>query len=375
MPIRLAAVNKRWDTKCVMPRLRGGPGAHNSRNIVTPSSYGARMRRFLLLAAATLTIATPAVAQSVDRAVLSRLIDEGINHSQVIVTAQHLSDVIGPRMTNSPAMRRAEEWTQTKLREWGLTGVRKEGFDFGRGWQIEHSSVRMLTPRAIQLTAIPIAWTPGTNGALSAPVIITAMTKERHFDNWRGKLKGKIVLITRPNNGSEPAKPAFQRYTADEIAKLDSFQQPRYDPEAATGRLKRVDFNKKLDAFLKSEGALAWAQQSRLDGKLIHGEGYLFGANDTPSLPGIEIAAEDYRRLARLAKAGTAPMLEIDSKVSFDDSDRNAYNIIAEIAGTDPKAGYSFFDNAANPEKPPTKPPLPTKPVVTDPCAYTDRKD
>ncbi|MFK5098410.1 hypothetical protein ACI4A6_28735, partial [Klebsiella pneumoniae] len=66
----------------------------------------------------------------------------------------------------------------------------------------------------------------------------------------------------------------------------------------------------------------------------------MFTKEDTPSLPGVQIAAEDYRRLARLAKAGMAPTLEIDSQVHFDDSDSKAYNIIAEIPGTDPKAGY-----------------------------------
>ncbi len=72
----------------------------------------------------------------------------------------------------------------------------------------------------------------------------------------------------------------------------------------------------------------------------MHGEGYLFGVGDTQAVPGVEIAAEDYRRLARLAKIGTAPTVEINSDVRFDDSDSKAYNILAEIPGTDPKAGY-----------------------------------
>ncbi len=302
------------------------------------------MRRSLLLAAATLCVAPglgdSAIAQSADKAATARLIDEGINHSQVMVTAQHLADVIGPRLTNSPAMRKAEEWTQARFRDWGLANIRKEGFDFGRGWWIDRSSVRMVSPRPVQLTAIPIAWTPATNGALAAQVIVAPMSKDDDFAAWKGKLAGKIVLVSRPTTGSELNEAPFQRLTGDDISKLDRFQQPRYDPEVADRRLKRLDFAKKLDAFLKSEGAVAWAQQSRLDGKLIHGEGYLFAAGDTPALPAVELAAEDYRRLARLAKSGDAPVLEIDSLVHFDDSDQQAYNIFAEIPGTDPKAGY-----------------------------------
>jgi carboxypeptidase Q len=298
------------------------------------------MRRLLLASAALFALAVPAFGQSVDRGQVNRIIDEGTTRSQVMPIAEHLADVIGPRLTNSPQMRQAEAWTMAKFGEWGLKAVHREGFDFGRGWSIERSSVRMVSPRPIQLTAIPIAWTPSTGGTISAPVIVAPIKRERDFDKWRGQLKGKIVMVTLPDTGSEPGDAAFKRYSGDDLAKLDQYQQPSYDPAAADRRMKRLDFAKKLDAFLKSEGALAYATESRSDGKLVHGEGYLFGVGDTPSVPGVEIAAEDYRRLARLAKSGTAPVVEIDTVVRYDNSDTRAYDIIAEIPGTDPKAGY-----------------------------------
>ncbi|MET4665292.1 M20/M25/M40 family metallo-hydrolase [Sphingomonas sp. PvP056] len=302
------------------------------------------MRRVLLLSSAVALVSTPAFApvfaQSVDRVAVTRIIDEGMAHSDVMPIAAHLSDVIGPRMTNSPAMRQAEAWTQAKFSEWGLRNVHKEGFDFGRGWSIVSSSVRMLTPRPIALTAIPIAWTPATNGPLRAPVIVAPMKRERDFAKWHGQLTGKIVMVTLPDSGSEPKEAAFQRYSADELRKLDQYQQPTYDPDAIDRRVKRLDYAKKLDAFLKAEGAVAMATMAYRDGKLVSGEGYTFGVGDTPSLPAVQIAAEDYRRLARLAKVGPAPTLEITSDVRFDDADTQAYNVIAEIPGTDPKAGY-----------------------------------
>src|SRR3546814_3462246 len=86
---------------------------------------------------------------AVDRGAVNRIIDEGTNHSQVMQTAQYLSDMIGARLTNSPAMRKAEDWTQSRFRDWGLN-VHKEGFEFGRGWWIERSQVRMTTPRPIE---------------------------------------------------------------------------------------------------------------------------------------------------------------------------------------------------------------------------------
>src|SRR3546814_1264547 len=107
---------------------------------------------------------------------------------------------------------------------------------------------------------------------------------------------------------------------------MDEFEQPKYDPEAADRRMKRATFAKQLDAFLKTEGALAYATMSSRDGKLIHGTGYLFASGDSQAMPGFEIAAEDYRRLARLAKVGPAPVVEMASVVHYDDSDRKAYN-------------------------------------------------
>jgi len=292
------------------------------------------------LIAACMFVASPVAAQSIDRTQVARIVDEGTSRSEVMATAEHLADVIGPRMTNSPGMRQAEAWTQERFRGWGLSNVHKEGFAFGRGWWIERSSVRMVTPRPIQLTAIPIAWTPATKGTLTAPIMVAPMRKPEHFAQWRGKLAGKIVLVSMPGEGSEPTQPAFKRLSDDDLAKLDSYKEPSWDPERQAATMKEALFEKQLTDFLTNEGALAYAVQSRRDGKLIFGEGYLHHVGETPKIPGVEIAAEDYRRLARLALLGSAPTLEIESNVHFDDSDPQAYNIIADIPGTDPKAGY-----------------------------------
>lgn len=294
--------------------------------------------RTTALALLVMIAAVPAGAQQADD--MNRVIDQGLNHSQVMQTAEHLMDAIGGRMTNSPQMRQAEAWTQAQFQSWGLKNVHKDGFAFGRGWSIVSSSVRMTAPRVIQLTAIPVAWTPGTGGTLSAQIVVAPMKKERDFEAWRGKLAGKIVLITLPDDGSEPTEPPFKRLSEDEVAKLDRYRQPDFDPSSIDRSLQRATFAGKLDTFLKAERAVAWARMAHRDGKLVHGEGYSFRVGSTPALPGVEIAAEDYRRLARLAKIGPAPTLEITSNVQFDDSDTRAYNILAEIPGSDPKAGY-----------------------------------
>jgi len=292
---------------------------------------------WILMASAALATSAPAAGAGNDTA---RIIDEGMNRSHVMLTASELMDGIGPRLTNSTNMRRAEAWAVAKFQSYGLSNVHKEAFDFGRGWDLLGSSVRMVSPREIQLTAIPVAWTPPTNGTLRAPIIVAPIENKEQFAAYRGKLAGKIVLTSLPGDGTEPGEAPFKRLSNDDLSKLDKFAQPRFDPADTERSLKRNRFAHELDAFLASEGAVARAKIAYRDGKLVSGEGYDHQVGNTDKLPTVEIAAEDYRRLTRLARTGEAPVLEVRVDARFLDDDTHAHNIVAEIPGTDPKAGY-----------------------------------
>src|ERR1019366_9719909 len=158
-----------------------------------------------------LTGSSFAAAPSANPITINRIADVGFNHSEVTDIAAHLADQIGGRMTNSPAMRKAERWTQDQFKSWGLKDIRAEGFDFGRGWWIESSHVRMTAPRPLELRGIPIAWTPATNGALNATVIVAPMISDKDFADWKGKLRGKIVLVTWPGPPKDDGDAPFQR--------------------------------------------------------------------------------------------------------------------------------------------------------------------
>jgi carboxypeptidase Q len=300
------------------------------------------VRLLAAVSAVAMLVAGSAQAQAVDRVAINGIIDQGFNHSQVMQTAAHLTDQIGGRLTNSPQMREAERWTQEQFRAWGLSNVRAEGFAFGRGWSIVRSSARMTAPRPIDLRAIPIAWTPGTEGVVSGDVILAPITSAGQFEQWRGKLAGKIVMVSAPNTGSEPTEPAFRRWTDEELAGRQGYVLPQPDPAAAERALSsgNADFASRLDAFLAEEGAVAWVRMSQRDGGLLHGTGYLYQVGQTPRLPGMELAAEDYRRLARLTLTDTPPRLELMSEVRFHDEDVNAYNVLADIPGTDRSGEY-----------------------------------
>jgi len=313
--------------------------------------FATRFARAALLGGVSLLCALPAAAQDSDDAAIAAIIEEGMNRSQILPAAHELLDGIGPRLTNSPGMRRAEDWAIAHMTELGLSNVHREGFTFGRGWEAIDIEVDQIAPRPIELTATPIAWTPGTEGVLEAEVVVAPMSERAHFEAYRGQLAGKIVLVSLPGTGDEPDEVPFRRLTDADIARRDTFAVPSYDPAARDRRRERQDFAMERDAFLREQGAVAMVTMSVRDGKLLHGSGYTFESGRTPTLPGIELAAEDYRRLARYARIGPAPRLRINSQVRFVDDDTQAYNIIGEIPGTDRNAGYvmagAHFDSWA----------------------------
>lgn len=302
------------------------------------------MRKLLLAGAAVAALAVlpfeTALADASD-AEINTIVDEGLSHSQAMLAASELMDGIGPRLTNSENMERAQAWAEAKFAAYGLTAIHRESFDFGVGWDLAGSSARMISPRPIEMRMLPVAWSPPTSGAARAPVIVAPMSRVEHFEAWRGKLAGKIVLVSMPGTTSESAKPDFQRLEDKDIAEYDAYDFPR-DPDetAITRRYDASQFPRRLSQFLKAEGAVAIVKKSYRDNGLLHGEGYLFQPGEGLELPYVELGAEDYRRLVRLEKSGTPPVIELSVDAAYDTQDLQAENVFADIRGADPRAGY-----------------------------------
>ncbi|KUR76497.1 peptidase M28 [Novosphingobium sp. FSW06-99] len=295
--------------------------------------------RVLATSIVALAIAAPALAEPAQDPAIAKIIDEGMQRSEVMKTASALFDGIGPRLTNSDNQRKAQAWAIALLKSYGLANVHEEPFHFGLGWNLDSYAVNMVTPRKLALTVIPIAWSPPTEGTLTAPVIVAPMSKEEHLARWKGKLTGKIVLISMPGETSESKDAVFQRYTDKDIAEFDHYDQPVFDPLTKPRWLKSLMFAERAAAFAKAEGAVAVVTMAYRDGKLVSGEGYHFQPGHTLALPAVQMAQEDYRRLVRLAATGTAPQLSVTVAAHYDDRHLDATNIIAEIPGSDPKAG------------------------------------
>ena len=160
-------------------------------------------------------------SEKVDQEMMKKIRSEGMERSQVMETLSWLTDVVGHRLTGSPNMKKANEWTRTKLAEWGLVNAAVEPWGtFGRGWSFERVSAHVIEPTPFPLIAYPEAWTPGTNGPLSAEVIQVSIQTEADLEKYKGQLKGRIVMAAPPREVKAWFNSPGERMTDAELLKM-----------------------------------------------------------------------------------------------------------------------------------------------------------
>src|SRR5688572_23724128 len=137
-----------------------------------------------------------AAQEPVDVAMVAKIRAEGLERSQAVATFTHLTTVIGPRLTNSPAHRRAIEWTQERLRSYGLANVHAEPWEFGRGWQLERFSIEMTEPRYLPLIGFPRAWSTSTQGKVVASPVWQPNATPESLSKAGSSLRGAIVMTS-----------------------------------------------------------------------------------------------------------------------------------------------------------------------------------
>ena len=158
---------------------------------------------------------------------IDRIKDEGLNRSQVMATLSYLTDVIGPRLTGSPGLKRANEWTCQTLNKWGLANAHLEAWGpFGKGWTLKRFSAQVIEPQCIPLIAFPKAWSPSTEGVLTAPVVYFNAKSEAEFEKFKGKVKGAIVLTGPPREVSARFEPLASRKTDKDLLELADAAEP-----------------------------------------------------------------------------------------------------------------------------------------------------
>jgi carboxypeptidase Q len=288
-----------------------------------------RLFVFPLLA---LTAAAPGAAQStVDTTGIGRLLDQAMNRSQVMRNLQHLSDVIGPRLSGSPAMRRANEWTASRFKAYGLTAA-LEPYQFGVTWERGTASLRLTTPFQRAITAHSWAWTAGTNGkTIAGPVVLTDLSTPESLAVYRDKVKGAWVLPRAPYPVWNPDGP---EKTAEDSTRIEEFRKARAaltadtTPPAVTARRQ---FQIDLPYHLQAAGALG----TLVDGSKEHALMTMSGSPIRQSpLPNLVISHEDYTLLARLIAARVPPRLEGRVENRMGDKPVQQWNTVAQIRGT-----------------------------------------
>src|SRR5581483_9201119 len=303
-----------------------------------------RIFRWQAILALFLLVSTawPQEKEKVDLATITRIRYEGFRNSKIMDLASGLMDGIGERLTGSPNMHRANEWTRDQLASFGLSNAHLEAWGpFGRGWANQYVNVRMTSPDTATLLAYAKAWTPGTNGTINGKCVRAKIDDKKDFDKYRGKLRGMIVIFG-PDADVKPVTDApFKRLSDDDLLKIGDYQVPsEHPPFNFETYMKRRQFINDLNQFFAEEKPLAVIDHSRGSeggGTVFVQSGGSYKTGETAAVPQLTMAVEHWTRIERLLKEKKDVTLELNVQNTFYDNDPMQYNTVAEIPGTDKK--------------------------------------
>jgi carboxypeptidase Q len=290
----------------------------------------------LLLAGLSAPAVVSAQPEMIDTAMVNRIREEGLMHSQIPVIAHQITDVAGSRLTNSPGFHRAADWIVQTLKAWGLSGAQAEPWGpFGYGWSAEKTSLSLRTPYYSPLIAYATPWSGSTNGPVSASVFVVEKMDSAWIANHLGQMKGKVLVI-RPEDSllAPDFKPDATRFSDSALSAIgDTYM---FTKEMIRMFMPFMVKQMQLDKMLSTSGALAVLHASpHRDGTVVVQSFTGWRKKDQPAMPDMQVAKEDLLRLARLASEGTAVTVELQSDTKLYDQDLQGHNVVGEITGTD----------------------------------------
>ncbi len=262
--------------------------------------------------------------EPVDREMNARIRDEGLKHSKVYEAFTHFTEVIGPRLTGTPAHKAAAEYARDKLKEWGLQNPRLEPWEFGRGWTLEKLTIEMIEPRYMPLMGYAEAWSSSTAGEIVGAPLMLGEKSAAELEPLRSKIKGAMVM-------SQPIQTIFE-------------DKDRPQPTMAQGDVPIGQPRHPVDQTARANAqALTQMLQKERPGAVLktsmgmHGTMFVMGRDaGANALPSIVLAAEHYNLIARMMQLGVPVKLRVNLQTKFHEEDKNSYNVIAELPGTDP---------------------------------------
>ncbi|MFL6208502.1 MAG: M20/M25/M40 family metallo-hydrolase [Pyrinomonadaceae bacterium] len=319
-------------------------------------------------------------AEQVDLAVLNRLKEAELNHSQVMELVAYLTDVTGPRLTGSPNLKLAQMYAIDRLHAWGIADAHLEAWGpFGRGWSLEGFTANMSAPTFTPLIAYPKAWSPGTNGPVRGSVVFLDVKTAADLAKYKGQLKGKLVLLTPARSVAPNFLPPPARTSDEELARLANAKPTPNEPELSSlspERRAMIELNYQKWQLLSEEDVAVVLEPGAGDAGTVYVTSAVVPTPpDLPAeqrtrswaltkphvIPQVVVAAEQYNRIFRLVARGLPVQLEVNIDAHFYDADPMSYNVIGELPGTDLKdevvmiggcldswhAGTGATDNAA----------------------------
>jgi carboxypeptidase Q len=290
--------------------------------------------------------------ESLDLDTITRIRDEGFNHSRIMEYSSGLFDGVGPRLTGSPDFAKAEQWSIEQLRRMGVSNAHTESWgDFGMGWQQIGTSVLMTAPSTATILAQATPWSPATSGETVAEIVAVPDLKEqKDFDQWKGKLTGKIVLYgDAPKINPNPSNPLEH----DDQAKLDHFRSYPLDGDQEDSyvlsgdaaywekKFKEDAFLEKVARFFADEHAVAVLRPGGFNG-LLHDDTssslgwFVYRPDHKQPIPSAVIASEAFGRMNRLAAHNVPVSVRLNIATRFTGDHEQGSDVVAEIPGTDP---------------------------------------
>jgi hypothetical protein len=288
--------------------------------------------------------------ENLDYSMYQLIRSEGLSHSHVMEFASALADGIGPRLTGSPNLKRANEWTRDQFTAMGCSNAHLEDWgEFGMGWRQLNTWVRMSAPDTAVFIAQALPWSPSSKGPINGPAIWVNAKDEKELEKYKGKLAGKIVFFGEMREVKPVDKPLFERRDDANLKQLAEYPVRIGEQDDFQTFIKRLEFREKAGQFFAAEHAAGIVVPSR-DGRNNGGSGgtifddssggfgwFTYQREHAEPLPVVVTAIENYGRVYRLLKANVPVTIEMDVETEFTGDHEHGFDTIAEIPGTDPK--------------------------------------
>ena len=304
------------------------------------------MKNLLLSLTVVIGLGSSSIGQDKnDLSVITKIKQEATDNSRVMELTYQLTDVNGPRLTGSPGCRAAENWTRKTLEDWGMSNVALESWGtFGKSWENKRTYVAMSSPYYQELIGIAKPWTGSTDGQVSGVPILIKIDNEEDMEEYRGKLKGKIIIVDSDPSDDPNFEADASRYTDEELE--DEYKNSligdgnwhNYTPEQIARYRKRRKLRRKLTPFYKDEGVSLILSKRRGDmGTVFTSSARGYKPGSETGVPEIEMASEHANRIIRMLRDSVEVKLEVHITNEINEKDTLEYNVIAEIPGSDKK--------------------------------------